>query len=339
MITSILIKRGSDKNKQLMKKYLNIIKILLTIGIIWYIFYQIIDIEQLKALLPQIGLSFLGVALLLSIINRILNAWQTKIIHELYDKSLTTYSVLKAQFIATFWGIILPGDLAGNAVAWHLLAKENGQRAELASTIIFMRIINTVALLPFVCLGLLFEPKLFEAEYKYLIFIFIIFTLAMMLPFISNRIARIFEIILAELIKKMPFKKYKEQILGANGKFWDAIKLYKTLGKTEWTVISALAVIIQFTMVLVAFYTFETVNMELPFSVSLWLSALLIIINLLPVTFMGIGVRDITLIGILGLLYGTTAESCILFSTVTLLINVILAIIGAVFSFTMKSKS
>ena len=69
-----------------------------------------------------------------------------------------------------------------------------------------------------------------------------------------------------------------------------------------------------------------------PFHAFLWVWPLMIIVHMLPLSFGGLGIREITLVYVLERLYGTTAESVLLISMIALLATALLGLAGGVWN-------
>jgi uncharacterized membrane protein YbhN (UPF0104 family) len=59
----------------------------------------------------------------------------------------------------------------------------------------------------------------------------------------------------------------------------------------------------------------------------------MIVVHMLPLSFGGLGVREITLVYVLNTLYATSAESVLLLSMITLLATTLLGLAGGLWNF------
>ncbi|MHA2013516.1 MAG: hypothetical protein ACTSWG_14195, partial [Candidatus Helarchaeota archaeon] len=66
-------------------------------------------------------------------------------------------------------------------MTWYLLSKDNGKRAQVASVIVYLRILNLITLLPFALLGIYLEPKLKAYNIQSYVLVFGLLLLIMLL--------------------------------------------------------------------------------------------------------------------------------------------------------------
>jgi uncharacterized membrane protein YbhN (UPF0104 family) len=76
----------------------------------------------------------------------------------------------------------------------------------------------------------------------------------------------------------------------------------------------------------------EAAHAGVPLHAFLWVWPLMIVVHMLPLSFGGLGVREITLVYVLDRLYGTTAESILLLSMIALLATTLLGLVGGVWN-------
>jgi hypothetical protein len=126
---------------------------------------------------------------------------------------------MKTQYISTFYSLILPGDIASGGVTWHLLSKDHGQRIHVASVVIFMRLINLVALIPFAVLGVWLEPGLAAMRIPQLAAIASFAFLILCLPFFSKHAARAAQTVSETILKYFPWTKLKT----LHTKLWESV--------------------------------------------------------------------------------------------------------------------
>jgi uncharacterized membrane protein YbhN (UPF0104 family) len=69
-----------------------------------------------------------------------------------------------------------------------------------------------------------------------------------------------------------------------------------------------------------------------PLHAFLWIWPLMIVVHMLPISFGGLGARELTLVYVMSALYGTTAESVLLISVIALFGNTVLGLAGAIWN-------
>lgn len=322
-----------------MRTSLFFFKITLSFTIIIVMFYTYIDINKFIYILPNIDYSILLLLIFLIYVIRLLVAYQTKISLTPFNIQTNTHEIFKIHLISTFYSLILSSDLIAGGVSWYLLSKENGRRAEIASVIVYLRILNLITLLPFALLGIYFEPKLEEYNIQIYILMFGLILLVMLLPFFWHSLAIFTESLLNYLISLLPLKKLSNRLLEANQNVWNAVKVSREMPIRFNIKIIILSFASQLLAIVFMYLALKMVNIHLPISVATWLIALVVIIAMLPLTIAGIGVRDFSFVFILKELYSVSPESSLLLSTVMLLINVLFGgIWGGYYAMTLGSS-
>ncbi len=322
------------------KTLIFVLKVTFSIGVIIFIFYNYITINDFIQTVQNINYFLLPFLILLVYFTRLLIAYQTKISLVPFNIQTSTFNIFKIHLISTFYSLVLSSDIIAGGVSWHLLSKDNGRRAEVASVIVYLRILNLITLLPFVLLGIYLEPKLKAYNIQPYVLIFGLLLLIMLLPFFWHKLTLLTESTLNYLISLIPIKKLSKRLLEANDNVWNSVKISQAMPLNFTFKVITLSLISQILAIIFMYYTLEMVNIHLPFSVATWLIALAIIIAILPLTIGGIGVRDISFVFILNELYSVPAEASLLASTVILLIGSIFfgAILGGYYAITFGKR-
>jgi uncharacterized membrane protein YbhN (UPF0104 family) len=88
------------------------------------------------------------------------------------------------------------------------------------------------------------------------------------------------------------------------------------------------------------YLTLKTAGIDIPIAFTAILTAVLVIIYLLPISFSGLGIRELSLIYLLSFFYKIQAEQALISSMVNLVIAIMAGgILGGYYHSTMKSKT
>jgi glycosyltransferase 2 family protein len=321
------------------KRLIFILKLAFSIGVIVFVFYYYININYLIKTIQNINYLILPFLIILFCIIRLLLAYQTKISLVPFNIQINTFNIFKIHLITSFYSLILPGELLTGGVTWYLLSKDNGKRAEVASVLVYLRILNIITLIPFALLGIYFEPRLKEYDVQFYIFIFGFLLLIMLLPFFWSKLAFFIEFIFNYIISLIPLKRISKRLLEANRNVWHSVRINQEMPIHFVVKIVILSFFCQLLSIIALYFLLEMVNIHLSFSVVSWLLALLVIISFIPLTIAGIGIRDLSLIFVLQEFYAISSESSLLLSTVILLVSTIFfGIWGGYYALTYQSK-
>ena len=308
---------------------LNAIKLTVSGGIFYYIFSRYIRYEDFMTALKYVQPGMFIYLLLLSLAGRYLSAYQ---IHyyfkKVFDNRLGTAFVFKAQLISSFYGLVLPGDLAGGVITWYMMAEKSGERTASASVIIFLRLLSIIALIAFSAVGLAFEERMLDPHLRAYMILLAILCLLIFVPFVSFRSANATKSIARAVLLKMPLPAWRDKLDRLNDRLWDSVIACTRVdpGVMLWTVV--LSVLYHMLLILFAYVLMIMVGIHLPFQVSVWLLGVVNLVQMLPVSLMGMGVRDISIIYLLGRYYQVSPESSLILSTFFLGFSLIFVLMG-----------
>jgi glycosyltransferase 2 family protein len=320
------INKNSKKRHRMI---LSIIKLLITCIILYYVFYHYIDFNDFLTALKKIHPWLLLVLLVISLAFRYLCAYQ---IHyyfkKVFDSKLGTNFVFKAQLISNFYGLVLPGDLAAGLITWYMISDKSGKKTASASVIIFLRLMSIISLIAFTAIGLVFEEKLVDLNLRRYIIIMAVLFLLLFVPFVSSKAATIMKQFSRAIVEITPMKESRSKLIQLSNKLWDSVITCTNVdpGVIFWTL--SISVLSYLLTILFTYLLMLMVGIHLPFQVSVWLIGVINIVQLLPVSFLGLGVRDISIIYLLGEFYQVKPENSEVLSTFILVYNLIFILMG-----------
>ncbi len=307
----------------------NTIKLAVSGAIFYYIFSRYIRYEDFVTAWRYVQPGMVVYLLLLSFGGRYLSAYQIHYyFRKAFDKALGTNFVFRAQLISSFYGLVLPGDLAGGLITWYMIADKSGERAASASVIIFLRLLGIITLIVFTAVGLAFEDRLIDLDLRMYMFGTAILFLLLFVPFVSSRAALGTKRITRAFIRSIPFAAWQGRLDRLNERVWDSVIACTRIdpGVMLWTV--GMSILYHLLLIGFAYLLMIMVGIDLPFQVSVWLLGAVNLIQMLPVSFLGLGVRDISIIYLLGKYYQVTPESSLILSTFFLAFSLIFILLG-----------
>jgi uncharacterized membrane protein YbhN (UPF0104 family) len=159
------------------------------------------------------------------------------------------------------------------------------------------------------------EPKLIEYGVQLYILAFGLLLLFILLPFFWDKPAKMVELILNYIILLIPSKKLSKRLLEANCNLWNSVKINREMPVNFNITIIALSFLFQFIVIIATYFCMKLLNIHIPIFAVAWITALLTIIQFIPVTIGGFGLREFSLIMVLKEFYSITPESSLLFAT------------------------
>lgn len=332
-------KTSSYKSKRYRSLIFTLAKLLVTGLILFYIFYKYVNLNGFLMAFCQVQPWLFLVLLAFIVVNKSLIAFQTGYyFKKAFDITLGTNYIFKTQQISSFYGLILPGDLAGGLITWYYFSEKSGKKVDSATVIIFLRLLNIITVIAFATVGLVFEKKLISLGLQVYIIILAVVLLLMFIPFVSSKAAIVLKKVLDVIIKIVPVENWRNKIINLNDKLWDSVI---TCTKAATGVVFNTFLISVISQLIMIFFTnllMIMVGIHLPFQVSVWLIGAITIVQLLPISFAGLGVRDISILFLLGKFYQVQPEKSMVLSTFFLVYGLIFILLGGFYSLKMKKS-
>ncbi len=132
-------------------------------------------------------------------------AWQTRLALGHAGVPLTTRRVFNIHLITSFFSVVLPGELAGAAVSWHLFSRDSGRRAQTAAALIYLRLIGFFMLVIIGAVGLFVEPRLLALHAHWAVLVVGVAVGFPLLSFYSPAVARILKRITDAVTGRLPW--------------------------------------------------------------------------------------------------------------------------------------
>ena len=136
-----------------MKKWFSwLLKLSITSGILYYIFKTIPFSEVIKSIMSA-KVGYIVIAMLIMALVIYVEAYGMKILTEKQGMALSTFQIIEINLVTRFYGLFLPGYLAGGAIRLYKLSQPENKWREALASITFNRLIGTIVL---VIVGILF---------------------------------------------------------------------------------------------------------------------------------------------------------------------------------------
>ncbi|MBP7460275.1 MAG: flippase-like domain-containing protein [Candidatus Delongbacteria bacterium] len=284
-------------------------KILLTLFLFWLIIKQI-EGKNLLQYLDAVNFYYFGLTILLALMTNIFHIIRWKIL--LQAKNPTTPSwlkLLKYHFFGLFIQLFLPSTLSGDLVKAYRLSKSTDNKLESFSTVMFARLMGLILYIVMGILIVILYPGTIRILPFYLILctlgIYTAMTVMLVLIFMPSWSKSI-----SHRLEFRLWKKGWETIHGMQQSFLE----YR---HHRSSIIQSLIItfLIYLSMILVTITTFRSFGITLPFSLVFAYTPIIYIIQLIPITPNGTGIREWSML----LFYqsaGITSESIIMYAIV-----------------------
>jgi uncharacterized protein (TIRG00374 family) len=310
------------------KRVTTIIKILIGAGLVTY-FVLSNDMAAIWQNMREITLSVWLVAIVLWAVSVLILAKKWQLLLPAYSYR----NLLTINLISNFYTLVLPGQLVSEAIKAYILGKQEQELEKVSASVVVDKIVSMVALMLLGTGGLFLARQNFETD-LFVVFIGVTVLIILVL-FIVNvpAVDRLLTGILSFVRQKVRrLAKITDMLLKAK----DCWREYSR----DWkTVVKCVLVGIVFHIVSAAVsVTFSNaVGADVNYSDWFWINAILTVVLSLPVTIGGIGLREGTLIGMLGIL-NVPPEKAIVVSFGIFGINIFRAIVGGILELHRNAK-
>jgi uncharacterized protein (TIRG00374 family) len=279
-----------------------------------------LDVHQVLAALGRFSLPHVTIALALFAASWPVAAWRWR----LFAPGIAFRQLLGLTLVGQFYAIVLPGQIAGEAVKAYRVAKGSADAERLAASVAMDRVIGTLTLLIVACAGMVATPHALPLVLRELFGILVVLFVAAIFMFNIPLIHTVAERSIV-LLARMP------RLQAAAPSLRRAILAWQDFARAPWRLGMSLLCGIALQFVAIAMYAVLAIDLgiDLPIADWAWIVGVSSVAMLLPVSVGGIGLREGSLIGCLGYL-GIAGEKAIALSLVVFAVTLSGAIVGAI---------
>ncbi len=282
-------------------------KLLVSLVIVSFFIYTI-DINKLASTFRTFTWVSILVIILLSLLRNLVGSWRFKII--LHKRKVSFFVIVKQYFIASFYNNILPTAIGGDAVRMAMMTKYDLKASEAIGLVTFERIVGLFAevLLALICCHFWQAPKMVMYG-LYGLFIALIGSFLF------------FKLIIRKRNLKIDSKLY----------VW-IINVFECMIVNKRIFVKAvvLSLLYQVVSVFVTIYIAYAIGLNVDIFVFLTLLPLIWLFTMIPISFGGVGLREMSFIYLFNKVGYTNVESMTI-SLGTYFSLLISGLVGAVF--------
>lgn len=300
-----------------------VLKALVTSGLLYYIFMTI-PVTEIVPAIYSARIHYFATAFFLVLLMNYVASCRMKRLTDRQGMTVTVRRIFEINLITNFYGLFLPGSLAGGAVRWHKLYKtdKNGPGAFIA--IIFNRFILTTAT---AATGVVFWALAGNYKANDAAGLSLLGILASLL-------------ILQGVMVHGRISSWVERSIGGKARMPEVLRdklrklilslsQYRDLPFASLLRLAALSFAEEFLGVASFYFVSLAIGIEVPFVHLGWIRSCILIVTMLPISFSGFGVREGTLIALLAP-YGVSGTLAVAFSLLLFARTLLSAAIGGV---------
>jgi len=284
------------------------------------------DTDQLLSTLRIVNIPMLLFALFIYILSAILNSFRWYLLIKASNMEFSFPRILSLNFTGLFFSIFLPGRTGGDIARAYYIAKSSDDRVKAISTIIIWRIMGIIAL-TIIALMASFASFTFIEDKSIIVAIFLIVLLIYtMLYLVNNRKLMKF------LFEKLSVLLNKISTNNLESKFetlYNAVHSYQKRQKLLLVNI-VIGAVVHLLIISCWYIISQSLDIEISYIYFLLLIPIISLLNTIPISLNGVGVREgaaILLFGNAGLELSQSLSMGLLFSAISLA----LGLIGGIF--------
>jgi len=317
----------NNKLKTILKIFF---RIAVTLVLLIWIFGQI-NLHQFEQTLQDTKWRFVIAVWLVALITFCLSTVKMKLILKKQKCDIGIITLLRASFITSFYAMIMPG-LLSTSVKWYILKMNTGKGTNILSSMIYNQFSEIFIMTAFAIIALIFANPLsvlpsgnnnhwFLPVSCGIFLIVLIFIPFFLLNSGTNDKIKKFTIL---LLKPLPTKVHQKV-----REIFSHIDSFKIAGY-RFHLVMALFTILTSVIGAVILYTLaaRAANISIPWSVFVWLSAVIYILGRIPISIANLGVRETMLVTFL-VPCGVEPSAALLMSMVLFSATILMAVIGA----------
>ena len=237
--------------------------------------------------------------------------------------SIGSLQVLRINLIAMFYSLFLPTLIGGAGVRWYHLSRFSRGPIQSLAAIVFNRTYDTLLLVAFGIIALLanFQLSIESNAIVGFLLLFVIAQATYLLAF--NRRVHAWCKNLADIVP-MP-----EIVRGWLMKFIDALSQFDSLGSRFHVKLLAVGIFRHVLSVALVMLFVYAVNIEISVLTIAWIRSLVAMLEMLPFSIAGLGIREATLVITLGQ-FGVPAEQAFLLSLLLFARTAVYGMVGGI---------
>lgn len=292
-------------------------------GILYYIL-QKTDIIEIITVIKSAKLFYVTLAFILYLFCRYIMAYQSKIVLVNQGIKFSTFRIFIINLESSVYDLFIPGGVGSSAVKWYKFSKPEGKRVQAFTSITVIRLINVLIMIVIGVFALLLNNPFNSFSLNVVIISFIISMVFFQLAIFNKMTSTFIEKHLNNLLRFIP-EFVSEKVI----KFMESFNKLKRLSVRDILVIIFVSIFLHLLNIFIFFVISISINMVLSVLVIAWITSTVLLINMIPISISGLGVREGSLLFLLDK-YHIPDSEVLAFSFIIFGIGTIISLVGGV---------
>jgi hypothetical protein len=273
--------------------------------------------------LSSINLKIYAFAVALAFSAHLLNSYKWQRLLRALGIEESCVGLWALNLISLFYSVVLPGQIFGEAVKAFRLARGRQGKSKLVMSVIIERLTAFIALL---CLGLVGMTWIPAFRNQPRLWMVSLILLSICLLTVATMLTRRWQTVLARLANRLLMHPRLGGLRQRLESIWAAFTEYRhSPGVILFSLLLSFA--FQGTVAVVNYSIAKSIGLDVPLVHFFWISAIVAVVQMLPVTLAGVGLRENVLVYVLAL-EGIGAPQAFAYSLVMFSVLIAMSLTG-----------
>jgi uncharacterized membrane protein YbhN (UPF0104 family) len=326
----------SDRTKQILKL---VAKLSVAAILLAWVFSQV-SFEQFRETVQAARWHYLAGAWLATVLFSLLQAYALRVILRKQDCDVGLHTLFATTCVTAYYSLFLPGIMS-TGVKWYILKRSTGKGVNVLSGMLYnqatLAVVMVVAGLVALALAVPTQGAARDGGQSSLLPVVCIglaaFVIAASILVLNHRTGGPAIRLLMAALRPLP------RVLREKGRaLLEQIAVFQTAGWRFHALVALINVIDGLLVgLLLYFLAARAAFVVVPVGALIWLCAVVFVLGKIPITIANLGVREVTLVGLLGL-YGVAKSAALLMSMVMFSGLIFLGLLGAIYQLYWSAK-
>ncbi len=308
-----------------MKKYIVLlIKSAIVLGIFYYL-SQEIDFFAIIKVIASANLFYYSAAFAIVVVNWCLQAYQTQIMLKCQGMFFSIYEIFRINLESSFYTLFVPGGFGASNAKWYKLSRPEGKKAQSFTIIVVMRLLSIITMIAVGLVALLLKNPFNYPHINVIVICILLLLVFLQLVIFNKMISAIVENYILSKLKRLIPGPLKEKIVKIQNSFY----VFQELSSYNLFLILFIPICLHLLVTFSFFLISISVRMDVSIWVMMWITSVVLLIQIAPISISGLGIREGTLFFLLGK-YNIPGSDALAFSFLVFSVSVLVALIGGV---------
>lgn len=264
--------------------------------------FWLIPYETVWETLKNIDLLLVAIALMIAALMTLVAALQIRFALTFQEIYLSVLQVLITNLRVKFYNLFLPGVLSGGVLRWYYLSKDSKKRAEVAATLAFNRFVDISVLC---CVGVVSWVLIADERLKFLWPLIVMVSVLPVLFVFTFRNARLLDVCISFTKSPYCFSSAAARL----DKILISLRLFPQSEPIRIAMLVLISAIRHSLAVLSTYVLALAVGIDVSLLMMAFAHHCLGLLMMFPLSFSGLGLRELSYVAILGLVAVPASES------------------------------